>query len=120
MQKKWIWFIPAAIVGGIVFVAVGGFVVQWLWNWLLPPLFGWHVLTFWQALGMLVLCRILFGGLGHGGHGKHRRHRDGGRCNGRTQEEREQFRQQMREDFRERMRQRWGTPTTPPGPAPQA
>ena len=38
-----------------------------LWNWLLPPLFGFHVVTFWQALGLLVLTRILFGGHGMGG-----------------------------------------------------
>jgi hypothetical protein len=35
-----------------------------LWNWLLPPLFGWRQITFWQALGILALCRILFGGFG--------------------------------------------------------
>ena len=33
-----------------------------LWNWLLPALFGWPQITFWQALGLLALCRILFGG----------------------------------------------------------
>ena len=38
--------------------------VRLLWNWLLPSLFGWRLITFWQALGILVLCRILFGGLG--------------------------------------------------------
>ena len=52
------------------FVALGGFLVQQLWNWLLPALFGWPVLTFWQALGLLALCRILFGGIGmRGGRG---------------------------------------------------
>lgn len=35
-----------------------------LWNWLLPTLFGWHRIGFWQALGLLVLCRILLGGFG--------------------------------------------------------
>ncbi len=54
----------------LLFVAIGGEVVRQLWNWLLPPLFGWRQITFWQALGLLALCRILFGGFG--GRGSHR------------------------------------------------
>ena len=68
-----------------------------LWNWLLPPLFGWHAITFWQGLGLLVLCRILFGGFG--GHGKDRSHwrrERGARWERMTPEEREKFRQGMR------------------------
>lgn len=53
---------PAAMLGLLLVVAIGGAVVQLLWNWLLPPLFGWRQVTFWQALGLLALCRILFGG----------------------------------------------------------
>ena len=47
-----------------LFITIGGEIVMHLWNWLLPALFGWREITFWQALGILVLCRILFGGLG--------------------------------------------------------
>jgi hypothetical protein len=47
-----------------LFIFIGGEIVMHLWNWLLPPLFGFHQLTFWQALGTLALCRILFGGFG--------------------------------------------------------
>ena len=91
MRKRWIFIAPLAILGIAAFIAIGGELVMHLWNWLLPPLFGWHQITFWQALGMLVLCRILFGGFG--GHGR-------SRSNGRgrmTPEERERFRQRMRE-----------------------
>lgn len=99
MRKKWLWIAPAAIVGFALFVALGGTVVRLLWNWLVPELFGGHAITFWQALGLLALCRILFGGLG-GGHA-HRglRHR---RCapGSMTPEERERF--------REKLRARWG------------
>jgi hypothetical protein len=71
-----------------------------LWNWLLPPLFGWRQITFWQALGLLVLCRILFGGLGWRGSGRSRfRRRMGERCEHMTPEERERFRQRFRERF---------------------
>ena len=65
--KKLIWIVPAAIVGVLVFIFVGGEIVLRLWNWLLPPLFGWRMITFWQALGILALCRILFGGHGFRG-----------------------------------------------------
>lgn len=55
---------------GLAFAALGGWIVMSLWNWLVPALFGWHTVSFWQAVGLLVLCRILFGSLGgrHGGH----------------------------------------------------
>jgi hypothetical protein len=51
-----------AVTTFIVFIALGGIVVLQLWNWLLPPLLGVPEVTFWQALGILALCRILFGG----------------------------------------------------------
>ena len=64
MRKRLVWIIPAAIVGMVVFIALGGAVVRLLWNWVTPPLFGWHQITFWQSVAILGLCRILFGGLG--------------------------------------------------------
>ena len=51
----------------VLFILLGGLVVQWLWNWLLPDIFGLRQITFWQALGLLALCRILFGSVGRGG-----------------------------------------------------
>jgi hypothetical protein len=64
MRRRWIFFAPLAILGMLVFVAIGGVIVQQLWNWLLPSIFGWRQITFWQAVGLLALCRILFGGFG--------------------------------------------------------
>ncbi len=97
MKKKWVWLAPAAILGIAVFIAIGGLVVQLLWNWLLPPIFGWREVTFWQALGLLALCRILFGGLGrHGSHGPRIRRRIAERWEHMTPEERERFREGMR------------------------
>jgi len=46
----------------VLFVTLFAFIVMRLWNWLTPALFGWHVITFWQALGILILSKILFGG----------------------------------------------------------
>jgi hypothetical protein len=60
MKKYLPFIIPAAIVGMVVFIFIGGQVVKLLWNSLAPSLFGLPVLGFWQALGMLALCRILF------------------------------------------------------------
>ena len=84
---------PLFIVGMAVFMAIGGLVVRLLWNWLLPPLFGWHVITFWQALGLLLLSRILFGGLGLHSHGGARaRSRMSERWHGMSQEQRDRIR----------------------------
>jgi hypothetical protein len=102
MRKKW-FLIPLAILAIPLFITIGGEIVMHLWNSLLPSLFGWRQITFWQALGLLVLCRILFGGFGrHGsGHsGFRHRMQFKERCGQMTPEERERFRQ--------RMRDRWG------------
>ena len=40
MRRKWIVWAPFAILGVLLFVAIGGFVVRELWNWLLPGLFA--------------------------------------------------------------------------------
>jgi hypothetical protein len=84
-----------------VAVVVLGLVVMTLWNWLTPPLFGWHTLRFPQALGLLLLCRILFGGFGRrpGPHGHWR---------GRLAERWEQMTPEERDKFREGMRHRCG------------
>lgn len=73
------------------------FVVMSLWNWLTPALFGWHLITFWQALGILVLSKILFGGFrGRPGPPMYWRQRMMERWAQMTPEEREKFRQSMR------------------------
>jgi hypothetical protein len=110
MSWKWIFLGPLAVVGGVLFIALGGVIVQFLWNWLLPPLFGWPLLTFWQALALLALCRILFGGFGGGSSHRatRRRHirsriadrmadRIAARWQHMTPEERERFRQRLRD-----------------------
>jgi hypothetical protein len=61
----------AVAIAFALFILLGGIVVQWLWNWLAPDIFALRRITFWEALGLLVLCRILFGGFGFGG-GHHR------------------------------------------------
>lgn len=92
-RKKLLMFAPLAIVGFAIFLAIGGLVVRELWNWVLPPLFGWKSLTFWRALALLALCRILFGGFGmHGGPRSHLRQRMHRRWEAMTPEEQERLR----------------------------
>ena len=60
----------------ILALAVFGFVVMSLWNWLTPALFGWKLISFWQAVGLVILTRILFGGFrGRRRPGRHWRYR---------------------------------------------
>ena len=94
--KKLILVAPLAFLGMLLFAAIGGELVKLLWNWLLPTLFGWRPITFWQAVGILALCRILFG---RSGIGRGVRSRSGRRMAERwqrmTPEEREQFRERF-------------------------
>ena len=77
----------------IVIAGFGQAVLQ-LWNWLMPDLFGFRALQFWQAVGLMLLSWILFGGLrGFGmitGPSRHAGARDGWATL--TPEERERFR----------------------------
>ena len=80
-----------------VAATVLGFAVTGLWNVLMPTLFAVKAITFWQALGLLLLCKILFGGFRPpvGGHQRWRR-RMFERWEAMTPEQREQFKQGMR------------------------
>jgi len=101
---------------GILAIAIFfvlGYVVMALWNWLMPPIFGLHTITYWQAYGLLILSKILFGGFRGGGRG---------RCGGdrrewskRMAERWEKMTPEEREKAREAMRGRWcGEPAAEP------
>jgi hypothetical protein len=70
--------IAGMVAGGLVLAVVFGFAfglfVKMLWNWLMPELFGFKVITFWQAFGLVILGKLIFGCGGHMGrqrnHGK--------------------------------------------------
>ncbi|HOY96466.1 MAG TPA: hypothetical protein PK509_12055 [Catalimonadaceae bacterium] len=95
-------FFPILFLGlGLAMAAL----LMLLWNAILPELFRFPVLSYGQALGLLIICRILFGsfrmGPGGGGFGK--------------PGFQERFRNLSEED-REKMRQRWKEKC---GPGPQ-
>jgi hypothetical protein len=65
--------IVAMVLLSAVVLGLLGAAVMLLWNALVPPLFRGPLLTFWQAIGLLLLSRILFGSLrAHGGWRRHR------------------------------------------------
>ena len=82
-------------------VAIMGFVVRFLWNYTVPELFGLKEISFWQAVALVILTRILFGSFGKGPYG--RRGRRFGPPPGlkeklmnMSEEERQHFKEQMR------------------------
>ena len=85
--RRGFWF-AKFLVMGLLAAGLFGWVVMGLWNWLVPGLTGWHALSFAQALALLVLCRILFGGFGRG----HFRERMRARFERMTPEEQERLR----------------------------
>ncbi|NMH86269.1 hypothetical protein [Flavivirga algicola] len=66
---------PIEIAAMIIFGAIAitglailfGFVIMWLWNWLMPEIFGLTTLTYWQAVGLFIFLKLLLGGCGSGG-----------------------------------------------------
>jgi hypothetical protein len=78
-------------------VTVVSFLVMSLWNVLMPGIFAVRAISFWQALGLLVLSKILFGGFRpYTGAGSRWRRRMMERWEQMTPEEREKFKQGMR------------------------
>src|SRR5258706_16118197 len=93
MRARFFKFVPLAIAGFFLF----GLIVMLLWNQVVAPSTGWHALTYWQALGLLILSKILFGFGGGMGGGRGRwRHRMRERGEQMTPEERAKFEEGMR------------------------
>jgi hypothetical protein len=91
-------FIP---IGVAAILALVSFVVMQLWNNLLPDIIHVGTITYWQAMGIFVLCKILFGfgpkgGRGGGAPWMRRKQMMQERLAGMTAEERDHFKQQMK------------------------
>ena len=79
MKPKWIAKGLAFLIFVLIVIAGFGQAVLQLWNLLMPDIFGLHPISFWQAVGLMALSWILFGGLRgfhltppHAGHWRHR------------------------------------------------
>jgi hypothetical protein len=81
----------------ILAVTLFGFATEYLWNWLMPAIFGMHAITFVQAMGLLLLSKILFGGFHrHGGGRRGWKRHMAERWARMSPEEQEKFRAGMR------------------------
>ena len=96
MKRNRVLHVLKVLVIVAVAVTVFSFVTMHLWNWVMPAVFGLRTITWLQALGLLVLSKILFGGFHrHGGRRGWRRHMEE-RWAQMSPEERERFRAGMR------------------------
>jgi hypothetical protein len=88
------WFAPVIIAGLVAVI----FITMLLWNTLMPGIFHLRIISYWEAAGILVLSRLLFGFGGHwGGNHDHRRNQLREKWGNMTPEDREKFRRQLRE-----------------------
>ena len=95
-------FLKIFAVGVVCLLVVGG-VIMLLWNWLVPHLFSGPQITFWQALGLFLLAKILFGGWRGGkcrnGGGVAWKNRYYDKLAAMSPEERESFKKRMSEKW---------------------
>ncbi len=72
------------IFGGLFIIGLAilfGFIIMWLWNWLMPMIFGLTTLSYWEAVGVFILFKILLGGCGGFGS-KDKKHSKTSKCKG--------------------------------------
>jgi hypothetical protein len=95
--------ITLGILFGILLVALFGVVTQYLWNWLMPKIFGLPTLTLLETFGLLLLSKILFGFGGKcGGHSQHKwqwKQRMFSKFENMSPEDRERFKARMKEKW---------------------
>jgi len=70
MKTNWITKVLKYGALGVAGVTAFGYLMMILWNWLMPSIFGWRTIGFWQALGLFLLFSLLFGGCRNQGGGK--------------------------------------------------
>jgi len=107
-MKRGVIFLKCAV-AVLVAVFIFAWITYLLWNWLVPVLFNGPAISYWQALGLLVLTKILFFGLGrshsYGGHGGHQRY-----WKQRFYEKMSSLSPEEREAFKKKMREKWCSP----------
>jgi hypothetical protein len=104
MRRNRRWLFPLIPIFVLALIALFSFIVMSLWNNVLVAVLHVGIINFWQALGILVLAKILFGGF-PGGKSWRRGHdpRDHqwrkemlSKWSTMTPEEREKFKQELR------------------------
>lgn len=99
LLQKHLVFIPLFC---LAFIVIFGGCVMLLWNWLMSEIFGLPTISFWQASGLLLLCKILFGGFGGGHHGH-------GHCGGERRNKLREHWENMSTDERESIIEKHGS-----------
>ena len=89
------WFVKVVLMVAIG-ITVFSYLVMLLWNNLIPVLFHGPVITWFQALGLLVLSKILFHGFGGWRRGGHWRERMQEKWASMTPDEKQKMRDQWR------------------------
>ncbi|HLZ17000.1 MAG TPA: hypothetical protein VKQ08_08165 [Cyclobacteriaceae bacterium] len=99
-MKPGYWIAKIAVFG-IAAIGLVGYITMSLWNWLVPDLFHGPEIGFWQALGLLILSKILFFSFGgkHSGHRAHWRPYWKTKWASMSEEDRERFKQKMKEKW---------------------
>ncbi len=98
-------YIPLLILAA---VAAFGFIIMLLWNALMPVIFRLPEITFWQALGLFLLSRLLLGGFGPGGGGRReRRNRRKEEVLHHLRERWEHMTPEQRDNLRRTWKRRW-------------
>ena len=103
MYTKRGWWVAKFVVFGVLMVVLLGLLTQFLWNFIMPDIFGLPVVNFWQGLAMFVLAKLIFGfggGKGRWGHRNHQWKRQWAeRYSKLSVEEREKFKQKFKEKW---------------------
>ena len=69
------WII-LGVIAAVGFAFLFGYAIMLLWNWLMPAIFGLITINYWQAVGIIILAKLIFGGFGsHHKHSKSDRHK---------------------------------------------
>jgi hypothetical protein len=105
MKKTKAKFIAKWIVAAILFILLFGLMTMFLWNWLIPSIFNGPKVNFIQALGLLLLAKMLFSSwgprrrFGDGGGGPSWKHRYFDKLSSMSAEERERFKSRMKDKW---------------------
>jgi hypothetical protein len=82
--RRSIFHIAGHVIVGVAFAVAFALVfalfVQFIWNGVMPDIFGFKRITFWQAFGIIILAKLLFGGFGHHSHDRWKKDRNSRSC----------------------------------------
>lgn len=60
LRQNFLWLVPLGMIAGTGMFIGMGFLVRWLWRVTVADIFGWKLISFWQAWGLILLSQILF------------------------------------------------------------